>query len=149
MFSRRVLCACAVLVLSVPSCVLAASQGRLMKLTTTTTLHMQGMAMPPRVMSREVCTAPAGFDPRQLVSTRNGSDCKVSDYRQRGHTITFHVACTRPQKVSSDGTFHQLADSGFDGEMRTTTAVAGHDATLDTRYVGQHVGDCSYTPPTH
>lgn len=149
MFSYRAFCACAALVLFMPSYALATSDGRLMKLTTTTTLHMQGMAMPPRVMTRELCTAPGGFDPRELATARKGSNCKVSGYRQSGKTITYHMACTRPQPVSGDGTFHQLADSGFDGEMHTTLAIAGHDATLDTHYVGQHVGDCTYSPPTH
>jgi len=151
MIPYRVFCTCAAaaLTLALPSHALAATQGRLMKLTVTTTLHMQGMSMPPRTVSREVCTAPGKFDPRQLANAQKGSDCAVSDYRQRGSTITFHVACTRPEHVDSDGTFHQLADGGFNGKMHTTASVAGHATTIDTAYVGRHVGSCPYTPPGH
>ncbi|MEO8780094.1 MAG: hypothetical protein ABI389_15690 [Rhodanobacter sp.] len=45
----------------------------------TTTVQMQGMAVPRQTTSRKVC-APAGtLDPRQVVDRGMGSDCKVSN----------------------------------------------------------------------
>lgn len=78
-----------------------------------------------------------------------GSDCKVSNYQQVGSTITYHVACTRPEEIRSDGTFHQLGADAFTGEMHTTTTAAGRAITVLTTYAGRQVGSCPYVPPAH
>lgn len=121
-----------------------ANDGKLIDFSMTATVQMQGMAMPPQTMSRKICTAPGKFDPQALL--HHGSDCKVSDYRDDGSTITFHVACAQPQAVASDGVFHRQADGGIDGSMRTTTTAAGRPVTVETTYQGKPAGSCEYKP---
>ena len=151
MNSRRIVYGCIAVAAAVALSLHAqtAGNGRLMKLTVTTTMQMQGMSIPAHNTMHEVCVAPGPFDPRRLANADKGSDCAISNYRQNGKTITYHVACTRPQPVSSDGTFHQRGGGDFDGDMHTTMSVAGHEATVDTHYVGTQVGACSYTPSKH
>ncbi len=140
-------CGAALLALVAGPVSAANPDGRLMSFTMTTTMQMQGMSMPPHSTTRNICTAPGAFDPRQLVGRGMGAGCKLSDYRKAGSTITYHVACTQPQPLSSDGSFQQLGDGGFKGEMHTTTTAGGRAITVLTTYEGRQVGTCPYTPP--
>lgn len=141
--SMRPLCF-TVLVLAALPC-LAQSQtrtGTLIDFHMTATASMQGMpAMPARSIERKVCMAPGKFDPQALL--HQGNDCTVSHYQVQGDTTTFHVACTTPQAVTSDGKFQRRADGGFDGTMHSAMNAGGRAVTVETTYQGTPGGQCT------
>lgn len=136
-------CSFAVLALALSGTALAApaQSGTKVDLRITTTLSMQGTAMAPRTANRTVCAAPGKLDPS--VFAHEGGDCKVSDYREQGDTTTFHLACTTPEVVTSDGVFHRHPNGGFDGTMHTAMTAAGHAMTVETAYQGTPAGSCT------
>lgn len=140
--SQRFLFPCAaVLMLAGAPCLAQTQDGKLIDFHMTAVAQMQGMSMPARSIERKVCMVPGKFDPQALL--HEGSDCRISNYRENGATTTFHVACTRPQVVTSDGEFHRRADGGFDGTMHTAMTAAGRAITVQTTYQGTPGAACT------
>lgn len=132
----------AVLALAAIPCLAQTLAGTVIDFKVTATATMQGTAaMPARTMERKVCMAPGKFDPQALL--HQGGDCRVSDYQVKGDTTTFHVACTAPQAVASDGEFHRRADGGFDGSMHSTMTAGGREVSMETTYQGTPGGACT------
>ncbi|GAB3786149.1 DUF3617 domain-containing protein [Dyella agri] len=133
-----------VLVAVCATCFAQKMDGKLIEVSQTVTIQMQSMAVPPQTMSRKICTAPDKFDPQALL--QEGSDCSISDYRENGSTITFHVACTSPHLVAAEGVLHRHADGGIDGSMHAAMTAVGRPVAVETTYQGRPVGSCDYKP---
>lgn len=139
----------AALVAAVALCTLpalASQPGKLMHTTATMHVQMPGMpAMPPQTHTQTVCVADRHPDPRDMM--RNGSQCKVSNYKLVGNTASYHVQCGAPMHMSGDGTFTLLADDGIHGVIHMTADFNGQQMKSDMTIDGKRVGSCDYTPP--
>lgn len=126
-----------------------AGDGSLMEVTTTIKQSMPGMrAMPPRTLSRTVCTHPGSFDPHTLNRLNSRNQCKIAHFQKQGDTVTFDEVCTAPMAMTMHGTFRTTGGSNFTGSMHASfDAGGGRPMTMDTEYTGKQVGSCNYTPP--
>lgn len=125
----------------------ASEPGNMMKMNTTVHMKMAGMpAMGPMSHSMNVCTSAKKPDPSQLM--KNQGECKVSNYKQVGDTITYHMECSGQTQLSGDGKIQMLPDSGIRGAIQITGQAGGQPMTMDMAFDGQRTGACAYTPPT-
>lgn len=127
-----------------------AGDGSLMEVTTTIKQSMSGMpAMPSRTMSHKVCTQPGSFDPHTLTRLNSHNQCKITNFKKQGDTVTFDQVCTAPMAMTMHGTFQMTGGSNFTGSMHASfDAGGGRPMTVDTGYAGKQIGSCNYTPPT-
>lgn len=71
-----------------------------------------------------------------------GGGCQVSDLKQSGSGVRFHLECTSPMPVSGTGEA-QLTGEDFNGSMDLTVALAGSQPMpMVQRFTGKRVGDC-------
>lgn len=125
-----------------------AGSGHLMDVTIHVKESMAGMApIPSRTLQKKICTQPGKFDPQALVAAQSKSDCKITNHRRDGKTVTFDEVCTAPMAVTSHGVFHLTDSQGFTGTMHTAFNAAGRAVTVDTDYTGKQGGNCDYQPP--
>jgi hypothetical protein len=125
-----------------------AGDGSLMEVTTTIKQSMAGMpAMPSRTMTHTVCSAPGSFDPHALNKMNPQSQCKITNFKKQGDTVTFDQVCTTPMAMTMHGTFRTTGGANFTGSMHASfDAGGGHPMTVDTEYTGKQVGTCDYKP---
>ena len=120
--------------------------GSLMKLDIVTHVQLAGMAnMPASTLQRQVCAAADKPDPRELLQHRGA--CTVSDYRQVGQTISYHMTCPGQARFSGDGRFDLLGHGNFRGALEMSGQAGGRAVQMQTTYSGQRVGSCTYVPP--
>lgn len=119
--------------------------GNLMRLTITSSMQIPGMAqLPPHTFTKQVCTSANKPDPRQML--KQSKQCVIGDYHQAGDIITYHMSCTGQVPMHGDGRFHQLPGGNFSGEMRMTSQLGQQTMTMHTRYHGERLKSCTYTP---
>ncbi len=128
--------------------VVATEQGNLMKMTSTVRMQMAGMpaGMGPMTHTVNVCTSASKPDLSRAM--KNAKDCTISDYRQSGDTISYHLSCSGAVQLSGDGKFQRSDNGDIHGSMHMAGQSAGHAMTMDTRIDGTRIGSCDYTPPS-
>lgn len=122
---------------------LAGEPGNLMNMTVTTRMQMGASQLPPNTRTDKTCISAKKPDLRQMVS-RNKS-CKISDYRQLGGTISYHISCTQPP-MSGDGKFTLLANGGIHGTVHAHADAGGRKLGMDMTEDGTRIGSCDYKP---
>ena len=99
--------------------------------------------MPPMTMNQCITKEDAA-DPQKMVPPsgrgNQASDCKMSDYKTAGNTVTFTVTCPS-QNSSMSGEFVYGADR-YDGTMKMDLARGGQTMTMNMKYTGKRLGDC-------
>jgi len=81
---------------------------------------------------------PANAVPRQTGRGRGGKDdCKITDYKMKGNTATWSMACTTPDKVTGTGEM-TFGDDSYTSTMKMVTAQG--EMTMKT--TGKRIGDC-------
>jgi hypothetical protein len=112
-----------------------------------TTMQMQMPNMPIKMPEMKVnsCVTPeqlkdpASTLPRGPQTGRaDQTDCKVSDYKQSGNTVTWKMACTKPQQMTSAGEMTYTNDS-YTGTMTMSSAQGAMTMQLS----GKRLGDCT------
>ncbi len=107
----------------------------------------QGMNMPPQTM-QQCITKEEANDPNKAIPTqpqgRRGGpppDCKVTDQKVTGNTITAKMVCTG--EMAGTGTMEMTygADT-YTGKMIMNTQARGMNMTMTMNYSGKRVGDC-------
>jgi hypothetical protein len=83
---------------------------------------------------------PASSLPRGPQDGRGGgkNDCKVSDYKVSGNTVTWQMACTSPQPMTSTGQM-TFTDNSYTGEMKMTLP----QGPMTMKVNGTRLGDCN------
>jgi Protein of unknown function (DUF3617) len=82
---------------------------------------------------------PASALPSGPQAGRGGkSDCKVSDYKVSGQTVTWKMACTTPQPITSTGEM-TFTDDSYVGTMKMNTA----QGDMAMKVSGKRLGDCT------
>jgi hypothetical protein len=107
----------------------------------TTQMEMPGapVALPAMKQTRCITTEQLE-DPNASLpgSPDPGNDCKVSDYQVAGQTVTWKLACTKPNKVTGDG------ELTVDGDAYTgTMKLAMDEGAMNMRYTAKRLGDCT------
>ena len=110
------------------------------------TMQMQMPNMPvqmPETKTTQCVTPeqlkdPANALPRGPQAGRGASqDCKVSDYKVSGNTVTWRMACSTPQPMTSTGEMTFVDDSST-GTMKMNMP----QGDMSMKLTGKRVGDC-------
>ena len=111
---------------------------------TTVQMEMAGspVQMPPMKQTR--CVTPAeAKDPSLLQSGPPGgrggkNDCKVSDQKMSGNTMSWKIACTSPDAMTGTGEM-TFADDSYTGTMKMNMA----QGAMSMKMEGKRLGDCT------
>ena len=111
---------------------------------TTVQMEMAGspVQMPPMKQTR--CVTPAeAKDPSSLQSGPPGgrggkNDCKVSDQKMSGNTMSWKIACTSPDAMTGTGEM-TFADDSYTGTMKMNMT----QGAMSMKMEGKRLGDCT------
>jgi len=111
---------------------------------TSVQMEMAGspVQMPPFKSTR--CVTPAeAKDPSSLQSGPPGgrggkSDCKASDQKMSGNTVSWKMTCTSPQAMTGTGEM-TFGDDTYTGAMKMTTP----QGAMSMKMEGKRLGDCT------
>jgi hypothetical protein len=109
----------------------------------TMKMDMAGMpgGMPPQVM-KQCMTKKDIEDPQRFARGGPGADrCQVSNYRLRGNTASWDMACKGPEEMTGNGTITFSGDS-YTGTNRMTVKSGGQTHNMTMQYSGKRLGDC-------
>lgn len=107
-----------------------------------------GFQMPAMKMNQcitpEQAKDPANTVPRQSGRGRgNKDDCKMSDYKTTGNTITWSMACTSPDKLTGTGEMTFAGDDSYTSTMKMVMA----QGEMTMKMTGKRIGDCTGDNP--
>ncbi len=111
-----------------------------------TTMQMQMAASPiqlPEMKNTRCVTPEDAKDPSKSMPTgpegRGGqkSDCKMSDYKMSGNTVTWKMVCTTPQAMTTTGEM-TFTDDSYTGTMKADMA----QGQMTMKLAGKRLGDC-------
>jgi hypothetical protein len=108
----------------------------------TMEMDMPGMPMkmPPMTITQCI-TKEEAEDPSKLVPKNpqdKGSDCKMSDYKMTGSTISWTMKCETPEPMTGKGEITFSGDT-YEGSMTMST----QRGDMAMKYKGKRLGDCS------
>lgn len=110
------------------------------------TMQMQMAGSPvqmPEMKNTRCVTPEDAKDPsRSLPSGPEGRggqkpDCKMSDYKASGNTITWKMVCSQPQAMTSTGEM-TFTDDSYTGTMKMDSP----QGPMTMKLAGKRVGDC-------
>jgi hypothetical protein len=109
------------------------------------TMQMEMVGSPiqmPAMKSARCVTPEDAKDPsRSLPTGPEGrgqkSDCKVSDYKASGGTVTWKMVCTSPDAITGTGEM-KYTDDAYNGTLKMD--MQGRGMTM--KIAGKRVGDC-------
>ena len=108
----------------------------------STEIDMPGMPMKiPSMKTIQCVTKDQADDPHQSVprgQQDQAGDCKVSDYKIVGNTVTWTVKCEGKNPMTGNGEITYAIDT-YDGWMKMKTS----DAEMTMKYTGKRLGDCT------
>ena len=107
-----------------------------------------GFQMP--VTTNTVCVTPeqandpASAVPRQGGRGRGGKDdCRMTDQKVTGNTITYTMTCTSPEKTTATGEMTFTGDDSYTNTLKL--AMAQGEMTM--KMSGKRTGDCTGDNP--
>jgi hypothetical protein len=104
----------------------------------TTDMDMPGMPMKMKPITTEVCVTEADLqDPQKAVPKDAKSDCKVSDYKVAGNTVTWAMECPS-QKMKGTGEATYTGDA-YTGTMKMEMG----EQKMSMKLSGKWVGTCT------
>ena len=128
-FAVAALCA-----LAVPVAVLA-GPAKAGKWETTSEATVGGRAMPARTTTHCI-TKEEADNAEKLVPPSSRSDCKMSDVKVDGGTVSWKMTCDKSQ-MSGDGTI-TYKDASYTGHMN----IKSPTMEVTVKYSGKYVGPC-------
>ena len=108
------------------------------------TMQMEMPNMPVKMPAQKVnqCITPEQIQtPEKALPSgpsKNPNDCKVSDYKTTGNTVTWKIACTGQQPVTGSGEMHFNGDT-YEGVMN----MEMQQGKMSMKYSGKRLGDCT------
>jgi hypothetical protein len=104
-----------------------------------------GMTMPP-MKTTQCITKEDAADPQKAMVSPGGrgtapGDCKVTNYKTVGNTVSWDMACSGAQPVSGHAEFTYTADT-YNGTMTANMARGGQPMDMNMKYSGKRLGDC-------
>ena len=106
----------------------------------TVKMEMKGMpmAMPPQ--TTRVCVSKQAKD--ESFVPMKGNDCKVTDSRKAGNTLSYRVVCSGADKMTGEGQITYSGDS-YSGNMHMVGSAGGQPFDMNQTYTGRKVGECA------
>lgn len=111
-------------------------------------MQMQMPNMPiqmPEMKTTQCITPEQAKDPSKSLPSgpQNGrgaakNDCKVSDYKVSGNTVTWSMACTQPEALTSTGEM-SFSDDSYDGTVKMNM----QQGAMTMKVAGKRLGDCT------
>ena len=93
-----------------------------------------------RCVTPEQAKDPASTVPRDGGRGRGGKDdCKMSDMKASGSTITWSMACTSPDKITGTGEMTFTGDDSYTNTMKMVMP----QGEMTMKMTGKRVGDCT------
>ena len=109
---------------------------------TTMEMDMPGMPMKMPPMKNTRCVTQQEIDSpnRGLPSGphKNPNDCKISDYKQSGNTVSWNVACSGQQSMTGSGELKFNNDT-YDGVIK----MMMNQQQMTMKMAGKRLGDCT------
>jgi hypothetical protein len=107
-----------------------------------------GFQMPVQTTTQcitpEQAADPAGSAPRQGGRGRGGKDdCKTTDQKVTGNTLTYSIACTSPDKMTATGEMTFTGDDSYTNTMKMVMA----QGEMTMKMTGKRTGDCTGDNP--
>ena len=110
-----------------------------------TVMQMEMPNMPvkmPEMKTTQCVTPEQARDPASSLprGPQNGgkSDCKVSNYKVSGQTVTWEMACTSPMPITSTGEM-TFTDDTYTG----TVKMNAPQGNMSMKISGTRLGDCT------
>lgn len=100
----------------------------------TIQMDMPGMAMPPMTFTR--CITQEESEHPQPPADKNAGDCKVSDSKLEGNTLTWKMNCEK-QGMTGDGKI-TFSPESYTGEGH----IKAGDVDMTQKFSGQYLGAC-------
>ena len=109
---------------------------------TTMEMDMPGMPMKMPPMKNTRCVTQQEIDSpnRGLPSgpQKNPNDCKISDYKQSGNTVSWNVACSGQQPMTGSGEL-KFNNDAYDGVIK----MMMNQQQMTMKMAGKRLGDCA------
>jgi hypothetical protein len=123
---------------ALPAVTFAASPAKVGKWQITTQMEMTGMPMkmPPVTFTHCVTKEDAEKAESYVPQQRKNSDCKYSDMKIEGNTVSWKMTCEK-QKMTGEGKITYTEDS-LDGAMHMTM----EQGEMNVKYSGKFLGAC-------
>lgn len=134
----------AVIVLAAGAAALAQSPIRPGRWEVVMQMDMPNMPIKMPEMKTTQCVTPeqakdpANSLPRGPDGRGGKNDCKVSDYKVSGQTVTWKMACTSPQAMTSTGEM-TFTDDSYAGTMKMNSP----QGDMMMKVSGKRLGDCT------
>ena len=108
----------------------------------TTKMEMPGMpfAMPPTKHNQ--CLTQKEPVPDQ---SRKGQDCKMTDQKVSGDTVTWRMVCTGRDAMEGEGKITYKGAS-YEGQMAMRMKQGGEAQAMNMSFSGKHTGPCKSPP---
>lgn len=102
-------------------------------------MEIPGMPFKMPAIKTQVCVTQADLDdPNSAVpKDKNNKDCKVTESKVDGDTVSWKMVCTGKNKGEGDGEM-TFSDDSYEGHMRFKT----EDSEMTTKYKGKYLGAC-------
>jgi hypothetical protein len=122
---------------ALPTLAFAASPAKPGKWEMTMQMEMTGMPMKMPAQTISYClTKEEAENPEKLApESRKNSDCKRTDLKIDGNTVSWKVACEK-SKMTGEGKVTYSGDA-FDGGMHMTMPNGGE---MNAKYSGKYLG---------
>ena len=106
----------------------------------TVKMSMEGMKMDMPPMTRTQCITEAmAKDPQaSLPKGPEGSDCKVTDYKNSGGTVAYKMVCTKPNPMTATAELKFNGTDAYTGTMAMETQGHKMSMAMDAK----RLGDC-------
>jgi hypothetical protein len=109
---------------------------------TTMEMDMPGMPMKMPPMKNTRCVTQQEIDSpnRGLPSgpQKNPNDCKITDYKQSGNTVSWNVACSGQQPMTGSGEL-KFNNDAYDGVIK----MMMNQQQMTMKMAGKRLGDCT------
>jgi len=93
-----------------------------------------------RCITPEQAKDPANTLPRDGGRGRGGKDdCKMTDQKVSGSTLTYSMACTTPDKLTATGEMTFTGDDSYTNTMKMVMA----QGEMTMKMTGKRIGDCT------
>lgn len=107
------------------------------------TMKMEGAGMPASIPPTKIQHCYRAEDLKDLRNTvpEKNPNCKVSNWKESGHTVTWNMACTGEHAMTGSGSITYSGDS-YTGTNKMTMTHGGQKMTMTQKYSAKRVGDC-------
>jgi hypothetical protein len=111
---------------------------------TSVQMEMAGSPVQMPAMKSTRCVTPEqAKDPSSLQADPSGgrggkSDCKASDQKMSGNTVSWKITCSSPQPMTGTGEM-SFADDTYTGTMKMNMA----QGAVSMKMEGKRLGDCT------